>query len=157
MNKNRTKKQREDMNKNRTKKKIQDMNEKITDISDEYKDRERTPEQKKQNISDEKTRRTKKIKVKQALTLAICLSGIGLKSAFAACAISPNDSYEYIQSISINGSALLNGAAVKNGDVLEMTVEQAVDFFDNIPAISSSHFNWRKISCTFWYAWLITH
>jgi len=44
-----------------------------------------------------------------------------MKPAAAACAISPNDRYEFIESISLNGSTLSNNVTLQNGDVLALT------------------------------------
>jgi len=59
--------------------------------------------------------------VKLAITIAACLSAFTMQSASAACSISPNDRYEFIQSISLNGAALSSGATIKNANVLELT------------------------------------
>ncbi|QBG37334.1 GspH/FimT family protein [Litorilituus sediminis] len=57
----------------------------------------------------------------KASMMAGCLSALVTQSAVAVCEISANDRYEFIQSISLNGSALSNGANIADGDLLELT------------------------------------
>jgi len=56
-----------------------------------------------------------------ALAIASCLSAFQMQAASAACEISPNDSYEYIQRITLNGTDLSNGVTLKSDDVIELT------------------------------------
>lgn len=52
---------------------------------------------------------------------ATCASVFTMQSALAACSISTNDRYEFIQSIKLNGTSLSSGMTLKNDDVLELT------------------------------------
>ncbi|KGJ86381.1 GEVED domain-containing protein [Colwellia psychrerythraea] len=63
----------------------------------------------------------KKTKANSAIAVAVLLSGMTMESAMAACDISPDNRYEFIDSISLNGSAFTNGSTLKNGDILELT------------------------------------
>lgn len=60
-------------------------------------------------------------KATAAMIITACCSGFVMKPAAAACAISPNDRYEFIESISLNGSNLSNNVTLQNGDVLALT------------------------------------
>lgn len=59
--------------------------------------------------------------LKRAITIASCLSVIYLQPASAACSITPDNRYEFIESITLNGSSLLSGNTLKEGDVLQLT------------------------------------
>lgn len=63
---------------------------------------------------------SQKSKYKASL-IAGCLSALVTQNAVAVCEISANDRYEFIQSVSLNGSALSNGANVSDGETLELT------------------------------------
>jgi len=71
-------------------------------------------------VSDTSTinRRTK---TKSAIAVAILLSGMTVESAIAACDITPDSRYEFIDSIHLNGSVLSSGITLKDGDILELT------------------------------------
>lgn len=72
-------------------------------------------------LSRKRGKHNSKITAKVAMTFATSFAILTMNQVSAACSISPNDRYEYIQSINLNGSALTSGNSLKNNDVLELT------------------------------------
>jgi len=61
------------------------------------------------------------IKIPYLKLATIMAASLSTHYALAACTISPNNNYEFIQSIKVNGASLTNETVLDNGDIVELT------------------------------------